>query len=144
MNDPPTRTTPAIGQGSRNGAGQANVNHHSPNGVSRRLSALDPRLLVQQVPFCDLIAAYASDDDRPFVRLPYDDGIGERWRFVCPRCGYYDAMSGGSAVQETEWLWHCWRCPFDGTRMLIERVVIEDRRMLDRLYTRVREIEAAS
>ncbi len=89
---------------------------------------LDPRRLVTQVEILDLADALFGHE--PFGVV--DDESGTRW--VCIRCGHRDANGGTANYLADGWRWRCHRCRFTGTRIALERAVLEDADALGELY----------
>jgi hypothetical protein len=101
---------------------------------ARTTTALNPRSLVQTLSIETLIEALVGDT-HPFAFVENGDGST---RFVCPHCGYVD-HNGGSAVIVDSWRFRCRRCRFTGTRILIERLILESATAMDSLYRLVAE-----
>jgi hypothetical protein len=101
---------------------------------ARTTTALNPRSLVQTLSIETLIEALVGDT-HPFAFVENADGST---RFVCPHCGYVD-HNGGSAVIVDSWRFRCRRCRFTGTRILIERLILESATAMDSLYRLVAE-----
>ncbi len=90
---------------------------------------LDPRRLVQRVPMLLLIEACVGHR-HPFAISTHLEPTS----FMCPRCEHVD-HNGGSAVIVDGYRWRCHRCRFDGTRLFLERIVLEDSTAMDRFYS---------
>ena len=88
--------------------------------------ATDPRRLVTTCSLRLLFDAAVGSD--PFGLCESDDGD---WWTICPRCGYRDC-NGGSARPIDEWRFRCHRCRRTMTRILVERIVLEDADALGR------------
>ena len=99
----------------------------------------DPRDLVGTVAIDMLADAYAGDE--VFGMLPAEPNVEAR--FTCPGC-HYRPWSGGTAVIRDAWRFDCHRCGMTGTRLLLERLVLEDHERLSRLYELIVESESSS
>ena len=103
------------------------------------MTADDPRRLATEVDLDDLVESWASGFRHPFALVVDADET----RFPCPQCGAMPCDFGGAAVVLDDWRWTCWRCRFEGTRMMLERLVLEDVARLARLYEIVADREVA-
>lgn len=96
--------------------------------------SLDPRELVTAVSLVTLFDAYCGDHP-PFGLIERDDGsfVG-----ICPRCGRHD-HNGGTAELIDTWRWRCGPCRHTGTRVAIERIILEDADVMDRFFRLIAE-----
>lgn len=90
----------------------------------------DPRAVVASAPIELLAEASAEGAVFGFIDADRNDPA----RFTCPTCAW-ESFSGGSAIIRDAWRFDCHRCGAAGTRWALERLVLEDHRRLEHLYT---------